>query len=100
MSFHLNLFTDVEDVRFVVNFDFPNNVEDYVHRIGRTGRSKKSGTSYTYFTRSNANLAADLVSILKEANQNVSSRLEDMAENFRGGRSRGGTVKIDVIFSN
>ena len=30
---------DVKDIRVVVNYDFPNNIEDYVHRIGRTGRA-------------------------------------------------------------
>ena len=29
---------DVDDVRFVINFDYPSNSEDYIHRIGRTGR--------------------------------------------------------------
>jgi ATP-dependent RNA helicase DDX5/DBP2 len=29
---------DVADIKFVVNYDFPNATEDYVHRIGRTGR--------------------------------------------------------------
>jgi ATP-dependent RNA helicase DDX5/DBP2 len=30
---------DVKDIKFVVNYDFANNIEDYVHRIGRTGRA-------------------------------------------------------------
>lgn len=34
---------DVHDVKFVINFDFPKEVEDYVHRIGRTGRKTKDG---------------------------------------------------------
>ncbi|CAB0017000.1 unnamed protein product [Nesidiocoris tenuis] len=81
---------DIEDLRYVVNFDFPTSIEDYVHRIGRTGRSKRSGTAYTYFTKGNAKQAADLMSILKESNQPVSSRLEDIAEGFRGGGGRRG----------
>ena len=32
-------YVDVKDIKFVINYDFPNNVEDYVHRIGRTGRA-------------------------------------------------------------
>lgn len=35
---------------YVINYDFPNNCEDYIHRIGRTGRAGRTGTSYTYFT--------------------------------------------------
>lgn len=41
---------DVPNVGLVVNFDFPNGVEDYVHRIGRTGRAGASGESLTFFT--------------------------------------------------
>jgi ATP-dependent RNA helicase DDX5/DBP2 len=29
---------DVKDIRIVINFDMPNNIEDYIHRIGRTGK--------------------------------------------------------------
>lgn len=60
---------DVEDVKFVINYDYPNNSEDYVHRIGRTGRSNNTGTAYTLFTIQNAPKATDLVNVLKEANQ-------------------------------
>lgn len=35
---------DVKDVAAVINYDFPNGVEDYIHRIGRTGRAGASGT--------------------------------------------------------
>merc|ERR1719219_2840894 len=38
---------DVDDVKFVINYDYPNNSEDYIHRIGRTGRKGNTGTSYT-----------------------------------------------------
>lgn len=61
--------TDVEDVKFVINFDYPNNSEEYIHRIGRTGRSNNTGTAYTLFTIQNASKASDLVNVLKEANQ-------------------------------
>lgn len=46
---------------------FPNNVEDYVHRIGRTGRAGAKGVSYTYFTTDNAKQARDLIGLLREA---------------------------------
>lgn len=59
----------MEDVKFVINYDYPNNSEDYVHRIGRTGRSNNTGTAYTLFTHQNAAKANDLINVLKEANQ-------------------------------
>uniref|UniRef100_A0A8C3A9B4 RNA helicase n=1 Tax=Cyclopterus lumpus TaxID=8103 RepID=A0A8C3A9B4_CYCLU len=80
---------DVEDVKFVINFDYPNNSEDYIHRIGRTARSQKTGTAYTFFTPNNMRQATDLISVLREANQAINPKLLQMAED-RGGRSRGG----------
>ncbi|KAM8724411.1 putative ATP-dependent RNA helicase DDX5 isoform 1-T1 [Acanthopagrus schlegelii] len=80
---------DVEDVKFVINFDYPNNSEDYIHRIGRTARSQKTGTAYTFFTPNNMRQASDLISVLREANQAINPKLLQMAED-RGGRSRGG----------
>ncbi|KAE8700688.1 hypothetical protein F3Y22_tig00110556pilonHSYRG00578 [Hibiscus syriacus] len=45
---------DVKDVRYVINYDFPGSLEDYVHCIGRTGRAGAKGTAYTFFTAANA----------------------------------------------
>lgn len=60
---------DVDDIKFVINYDYPNNSEDYVHRIGRTGRRDKTGTAYTLFTPDNAAKARDLMGVLSEAKQ-------------------------------
>ncbi|KAF9024947.1 hypothetical protein BDZ89DRAFT_106711 [Hymenopellis radicata] len=70
--------SDVKDVGYVINYDFPNNCEDYIHRIGRTGRAGMKGTSYTYFTTDNAKSARELVGILKEAKAVVPPQLEEM----------------------
>uniref|UniRef100_A0A8C6PXM2 RNA helicase n=1 Tax=Nothobranchius furzeri TaxID=105023 RepID=A0A8C6PXM2_NOTFU len=80
---------DVEDVKFVINYDYPNSSEDYIHRIGRTARSQKTGTAYTFFTPNNMKQAGDLISVLREANQAINPKLIQMAED-RGGRGRGG----------
>ena len=70
----------MSDIKYVINFDFPNNTEDYVHRIGRTARAENTGTAYSFFTNGNAKQARDLVNILKEAKQNVPPRLYQMME--------------------
>lgn len=75
---------DISDIKFVINFDFPSCSEDYVHRIGRTARSDRTGTSYTFFTIGNAKQAKDLISVLKEANQHVNPKLIQLAEQARG----------------
>lgn len=55
--------------RHIFNFDFPRNIEEYVHRIGRTGRAGKSGESISLVTRKDWGSAAELIKILEEANQ-------------------------------
>ena len=44
---------DVKDVTYVINYDFPKQIEDYIHRIGRTGRAGKYGTSISFMTEAN-----------------------------------------------
>nr|POE54684.1 dead-box atp-dependent rna helicase 20 [Quercus suber] len=69
---------DVKDVKYVINYDFPRSLEDYVHRIGRTGRAGAKGTAYTFFTAANARFTKELISILEEAGQKVSPDLAAM----------------------
>ncbi|KAF2311447.1 hypothetical protein GH714_023088 [Hevea brasiliensis] len=49
----------------------PSSLEDYVQRIGRTGRAWPRGTAFTFFTNADAKFAGDLIKILKEAGQIV-----------------------------
>ena len=63
----------------MINLDYPNNSEDYVHRIGRTGRSNNTGTAYTFFTHNDANKARDLIQVLEEANQVVNPELVELS---------------------
>lgn len=79
---------DVDDVKYVINYDYPNSSEDYIHRIGRTGRCDQTGTAYTFFTPSNSRQARDLVNVLTEANQEVNPELSKLA--MRGGGGGGG----------
>jgi hypothetical protein len=44
---------DIPDVELVINYSYPLTTEDYVHRIGRTGRAGKKGVAYTFFTQEN-----------------------------------------------
>lgn len=69
---------DVKDVEVVINFDFPgaaNGIEDYVHRIGRTGRAEAEGRAFTFFTTENAKSANQLINVLEGANQAVPEEL-------------------------
>ncbi|XP_038725031.1 DEAD-box ATP-dependent RNA helicase 5-like [Tripterygium wilfordii] len=66
---------DIPDVEVVINYSFPLTTEDYVHRIGRTGRAGRKGVAHTFFTDHNRNLAGELVNVLREAGQNVPAAL-------------------------
>ena len=57
---------DIADLPAVFNFDVPFNAEDYVHRIGRTGRAGASGLAVTLVTRDDARLVADIEKLIKK----------------------------------
>nr|XP_033204340.1 probable ATP-dependent RNA helicase DDX5 isoform X2 [Bombus vancouverensis nearcticus] len=76
---------DVDDVKYVINFDYPSSSEDYIHRIGRTGRRRQTGTAYAFFTTHNMKHAGDLIEVLREAGQNINPRLTEMAELAKSG---------------
>ena len=60
---------DIPDVEYVINYSFPLTIEDYVHRIGRTGRAGKDGTAHSLFHRGDYKNAGCLVKVLKDAEQ-------------------------------
>ncbi|XP_059471882.1 ATP-dependent RNA helicase abstrakt [Neocloeon triangulifer] len=63
---------DFADVQHVINYDMPDDVENYVHRIGRTGRSDKTGIATTFINKSNdESVLLDLKHLLIEAKQRV-----------------------------
>ncbi|KAJ6302021.1 hypothetical protein OIU77_016178 [Salix suchowensis] len=79
---------DIKDIRVVINYDFPTGVEDYVHRIGRTGRAGATGLAYTFFGDQDAKYASDLIKVLEGANQQVPPEIRDMASRGGGGMGR------------
>ncbi|KAK5135703.1 RNA-dependent ATPase [Meristemomyces frigidus] len=66
---------DIPAVKVVINVTFPLTVEDYVHRIGRTGRAGQDGRAITFFTDAEKGLAGGLMNVLKAANQPVPEEL-------------------------
>jgi len=57
---------DIKDVPAVFNFDIPFNAEDYVHRIGRTGRAGASGLAVSFVSHSDARLVGDIEKLIKQ----------------------------------
>ncbi|EDR23175.1 ATP-dependent RNA helicase DBP1, putative [Entamoeba dispar SAW760] len=74
---------DIPDIEVVINYDMPNEIESYVHRVGRTGRAGKKGTAITFINDKTQNLIPSLVSLLEEAKQEIPDWLEEKAQEYR-----------------
>ena len=55
---------DIKDVSLVINYDMAKNIEDYTHRIGRTGRAGKHGKSISLCTKEDSHLFYDLKQLI------------------------------------
>jgi len=87
---------DIPNVNLVVNFDLPNSIDDYVHRIGRTGRAGNKGRAISFVNDNNRSVLRELWAILEEAKQDIPSWFEDMTQRaasqpMRGGKGEKGT---------
>ncbi|VVC43577.1 Hypothetical protein CINCED_3A013867 [Cinara cedri] len=83
---------DIPHVTHVINYDLPSDVEEYVHRIGRTGRMGNLGLATSFFNDKNRNLTRDLMELITESKQELPGWLESMASDCRmssGRRSNG-----------
>lgn len=77
---------DIKNVNHVVNYDMPSSIDEYVHRIGRTGRLGNNGRATSFFDPENDSaIAADLVNILEGAGQEV----PDFLKNYSSGGGNG-----------
>ncbi|NWU99849.1 DDX4 helicase, partial [Upupa epops] len=71
---------DIENVQHVINFDLPSTIEEYVHRIGRTGRCGNTGNAICFFDNvADGHLAQSLVKVLSDAQQEIPVWLEEIA---------------------
>jgi len=82
---------DVPDIKYVINYDFPGTMEDYIHRIGRTARGEKTGVAYSLITRDHARCCKELISILERSKQQVPKsliELQTQSKNMAGAKAR------------
>jgi ATP-dependent RNA helicase DDX3X len=80
---------DIPNVKHVVNYDLPSDIDDYVHRIGRTGRAGNTGVATAFLNRGNKNIVRELVDLLQEANQDVPQFLIAINAEFNAGSGSG-----------
>lgn len=84
---------DIDNIAHVINYDMPTDIDDYVHRIGRTGRAGKPGLATAFITEENAGIVGKLIELLVEAGQEVPAWLDSMKLSrggFGGGSRYGG----------
>ena len=62
---------DFKGVNLVINYDFPQTAESYIHRIGRTGRAGRNGDAVTYFTKDDLPYLKTIVNVMKQSGCDV-----------------------------
>jgi ATP-dependent RNA helicase DDX46/PRP5 len=74
---------DIKHIKVVINYVCPNHTEDYVHRVGRTGRAGNKGTAYTFITEEECQFAADLIRALENSGNPVPEALRKLDEEYQ-----------------
>ena len=88
---------DVPDIDAVINYDFPLvHAQEYVHRVGRTGRAGKQGLAETFFTRDDARHAGSLATMLRDSGQPVPDALRAMAMAAAGTAGAAGAGAVEA----
>lgn len=72
---------DFPNVKFIFNYDCPKNVDDYIHRIGRTGRCGKKGVSITFINWDNIGFVRQVVKLLNKQKIEIPQFMSDMLNN-------------------
>jgi ATP-dependent RNA helicase DDX5/DBP2 len=75
---------DIKGVTLVVNYDLPANTEDYVHRIGRTGRAGQKGYAVALVTDRDAHALKGVIEVMKRTNQEVTPDVQALADSAFG----------------
>lgn len=86
----------IKRLKYVVNYDFPGSLEQYCHRIGRTGRQGQEGFAYSLITRNMAPMVGDLIKLLLNSNQQVEANLAALKEEFDQMVNSGATLQAET----
>jgi len=86
---------DIRGISHVVNYDLPKSIDEYVHRIGRTGRLGNTGRATSFYDgQQDSGIAHDLVRILAEAQQTVPNWLQEEARRNPEGQAANGNSRF------
>lgn len=90
----------MEGVKYVINFDAPKSLSDFIHRTGRTGRAGKKGIAYTFLTVKNEDIFYDIKNFLVQNGQNVPPELaEHPASRVKPGTIENVPRRKQIIFA-
>ncbi|KAM9981260.1 hypothetical protein ACTFIY_003563 [Dictyostelium cf. discoideum] len=85
---------DIKDLNLVVNFDCPDHLEDYVHRVGRTGRAGNRGTAYTFITPDEERFSSSIIKALEQSASKVPDELRKLNDTYEKKRKEGKDVLL------
>ncbi|CAO3587530.1 unnamed protein product [Absidia cylindrospora] len=90
---------DFKGVNLVINYDFPQTIESYIHRIGRTGRAGRQGEAITYYTKDDFDYLKSIVTVMRESGCEVPEWMLSVKKANKKKRSklRQGRVERDTI---
>merc|ERR1719354_871366 len=91
---------DVKQLVLVINYNCPNHYEDYVHRVGRTGRAGNKGYSYTFIAEEQSRYAGDILKALELSGSKVPPDLERLWASYKDQqKAEGKVIKLSSGFS-
>jgi len=79
----------------VINYEVPNHIEDYVHRVGRTGRAGQKGLAYTFIESGEEEHAPGLLKALEQAGVEIPKALQDLTDSYNRKKDEGKLVKVE-----
>ncbi|KAL9658128.1 hypothetical protein ABK040_013041 [Willaertia magna] len=87
---------DVPECHLVINYNCPDHYEDYIHRIGRTGRANREGTAYTFILKGKDDkyLNEVIIKALKKSNQNIPNEILELNDLYLK------KIKFGIIHDN
>lgn len=89
---------DINDITVVINYDFTKDIEEYVHRVGRTGRAGKTGLAITLMTKRDWGKAKGLIEVMEKSGQDIPLALKHMAERYEAKQGQDRALGTDRSF--
>ena len=90
---------DVPEIVCVINYHCPNHLEDYIHRVGRTGRAGRKGSAYTFISKEEEQYAGICIEVLEACDKQPSEQLLALCDSFTN-KNKSGRRKVANGFTS